>query len=91
MGLLNQLIGFFHYLVDRIFTYTKLLQNREVGWQTLNRKNGQYQREMQPLFKKLKLLFLFNPIMERLDSTHLMRLWIHDKTVDAGIINSTFS
>jgi hypothetical protein len=41
-------------------------------------------REQQPILKKLKLLFLFNPLTEWIDTTHLMRLWAHDRSVKAG-------
>jgi phosphatidylserine decarboxylase len=62
----------------------KLVQNHEVGWQTLNRKSGNFEQEQQPILKKLKLLFLFNPLTEWIDETHLLRLWIHEKTLTAG-------
>jgi len=73
-----------HRVVDYALALVKLVQNREVGWWTLNRKTGKYEREQQPLFKKLKLLLLFNPITEWIDQTHLLRLWIHEKTIVAG-------
>ena len=80
MGLLSYL----HHLIDYALSLVKLVQNRQVGWQTINRKTGEYQREQQPLLKKLKLLFLFNPLTEWIDQTHLLRLWIHEKTIAAG-------
>merc|ERR1711900_57930 len=73
-----------HSIIDYALALLKLVQNREVGWRTLNRKTGKYEREQQPLFKKLKLLLLFNPITEWIDRTHLLRLWIHEKTIAAG-------
>jgi len=73
-----------HQAVDSALALVKLLQNREVGWLALNRKTGKYEREQQPLLKKLKLLLLFNPLTEWIDQTHLLRLWIHDETVRAG-------
>jgi phosphatidylserine decarboxylase len=38
-----------------------------------------------PIMKKLKMLLLFNPLVEWIDQTHLFRLWLHDKTVKAGM------
>jgi hypothetical protein len=43
------------------------------------------EREQEPLLKKLKLLVLFNPLMEWIDTTHLMRLYAHDKTLKQGM------
>lgn len=80
------LLNVVHDIIDRALALVKLAQNREVGWETINRKTGQYKREQQPIYKKLKLLFLFNPIMTWFDRTHLLRLWIHDKTIEAGKI-----
>jgi phosphatidylserine decarboxylase len=79
-----QLLNYIHRALDYALGLVKLVQNREVGWQTLNRKSGTYQREQQPILKKLKLLLLFNPLTEWIDQTHLLRLWIHEKTVNAG-------
>jgi len=79
-----QLLKNIHSIIDYALALLKLVQNREVGWRTLNRKTGKYEREQQPLFKKLKLLLLFNPITEWIDRTHLLRLWIHEKTIAAG-------
>lgn len=39
---------------------------------------------MQPLLKKLKMLLLFNPLTEWIDTTHAMRLYIHNKTMNKG-------
>lgn len=39
------------------------------------------------MLKKLKLLLLFNPLTEWLDTTHAMRLYIHDESVRAGTTN----
>ena len=79
-----QLLKNIHSIIDYALALLKLVQNREVGWRTINRKTGKYEREQQPLFKKLKLLLLFNPITEWIDRTHLLRLWIHEKTIAAG-------
>jgi phosphatidylserine decarboxylase len=59
--------------------------HREVGWPTIDRRTRQFKREQQPLLKKLKLLVLFNPITEWIDTTHVMRLWTHEKSLSAGI------
>jgi len=59
-------------------------QNAPVGWQSFNRKTGNLEREQQPLWKKLKLFLLFNPLTEWIDRTHLMRLYIHEESVAEG-------
>lgn len=41
-------------------------------------------REQIPLLKKLKLLLLFNPLTEWIDTTHMMRLFIHRKSIQEG-------
>ena len=43
--------------------------------------------EQIPLKKKIKLLFLFNPLTEWLDTTHAMRLYIHRESVKEGTSN----
>ena len=65
--------------------FRQINSNREVGWQTFIRKTSTYEREQMPIMKKLKMLLLFNPLVEWIDQTHLFRLWLHDKTVKAGI------
>ncbi|KAK3368394.1 phosphatidylserine decarboxylase-domain-containing protein [Podospora didyma] len=45
---------------------------------------GKYEREKEPLLKRLKLILLFNPLTEWIDTTHLMRLHLHDSTLDEG-------
>jgi phosphatidylserine decarboxylase len=65
-------ITFVHDIINRALEFVKLVQNREIGWQTVDRKTGQYKREQQPILKKLKLLFLFSPVMTWLDQTHLL-------------------
>ncbi|PQE10553.1 phosphatidylserine decarboxylase protein [Rutstroemia sp. NJR-2017a BVV2] len=78
------LITYIHHLLDYAFSFVKLVQNREVGWQTFIRKTSTYEREQMPIMKKLKMLLLFNPLVEWIDQTHLFRLWLHEKTVEAG-------
>lgn len=42
-------------------------------------------REQQPLGKKLKLLLLFNPLTTWLDTTHAMRLYMHNSAIKEGM------
>ncbi|KAI1413909.1 putative phosphatidylserine decarboxylase [Hypoxylon sp. FL1857] len=72
--------SFLNYLLQRCH----LSANGEYGWKSLDRKTGRLMREQQPLTKKLKLILLFNPLTEWIDTTHLMRLWIHNKSVRKG-------
>jgi len=65
-------------------SWAHLAQNREFGYPSLNRKTGRLEREQQPLLKKIKLILLFNPITEWIDTTHAMRLYIHNKSVARG-------
>jgi len=78
------IVNFVHSLVEYLFSLVKLAQNRQVGWPTVDRRTGRYTREQQPLTKKLKLLLLFNPLTEWLDTTHMMRLWTHRRAIEAG-------
>jgi phosphatidylserine decarboxylase len=77
MGLLD----FIHRSLDSGLAQVKLVQNREVGWMCVNRKTGKYQREQQPILKKLKLLILFSKVVEWIDFTKLFRLWLHERTI----------
>lgn len=47
-------------------------------------QTGKFEREQQPLLKKLKLILLFNPLTEWIDTTHAMRLYLHDSALDSG-------
>ncbi|KXG48109.1 Phosphatidylserine decarboxylase-related protein [Penicillium griseofulvum] len=76
--------SFIHRALNAALHFLKLVQNREVGWQTVDRKTGTYIREQQTIWKKLKLLLLFNPVTEWIDRTHLLRLWTHEKNLTAG-------
>lgn len=59
---------------------------------TYRRQTGKHMREQQPLWKKFKLLLLFNPLTEWLDTTHLMRLYLHHTAIEEGsIFTSPFS
>ncbi|KAI0832268.1 putative phosphatidylserine decarboxylase [Hypoxylon sp. FL0890] len=72
--------SFLNYLLQRCH----LSANGEYGWKSLDRKTGRLMREQQPLTKKLKLILLFNPLTEWIDTTHLMRLWVHKKSIRKG-------
>ncbi|PGH07524.1 phosphatidylserine decarboxylase [Helicocarpus griseus UAMH5409] len=80
MGLLE----FVHRLVDWMLSWIMMIQNREVGSMTIVRKTGKFEREQQPLMKKLKLFLLFNPLTEWLDTTHAMRRYLHKGAVEQG-------
>lgn len=41
-------------------------------------------REQQPLLKKVKLLLLFNPLLEWIDRTRVLRYFLHEKALHAG-------
>ncbi|KAK4235925.1 hypothetical protein C8A03DRAFT_17386, partial [Achaetomium macrosporum] len=45
---------------------------------------GKFEREQQPLVKKLKLILLFNPLTEWIGTTHVMRLYLHKLALDEG-------
>lgn len=47
-------------------------------------QTGRQIREQQSLLKKLKLLFLFNPLTDWLDTTHVMRLLLHKRAIQKG-------
>ncbi|KAJ9484058.1 hypothetical protein VN97_g9325 [Penicillium thymicola] len=47
-------------------------------------QTGRYIREQQPLMEKLKLLLLFNPLTEWLDTTHVVRLYMHREREKSG-------
>lgn len=54
-------------------------------------KTGEIEHELQPLSKKLKLLLLFNPLTEWVDTTHTMRLHAYRESVAAGMRTSVLS
>jgi hypothetical protein len=78
-------MNFFHQILDYCLSSVKLIKNQEVGWRIINRKTGKQGREQQPILKKIKLLFLFSRFVEWVDVTQVMRLWIHDKTIQEGM------
>ncbi|KAK5441457.1 hypothetical protein LTS15_011223 [Exophiala xenobiotica] len=78
------LTDYIHQVLDYCLSTVKLVQNRQIGWRTVNRKNGQPGREQQPIYKKLKLLILFSRFVEWVDTTKAMRLWIHEKSIKEG-------
>ncbi|EGY20822.1 phosphatidylserine decarboxylase proenzyme [Verticillium dahliae VdLs.17] len=73
-----------HAIVDYVMSWAHMAQNCEFGYPSLNRKTGRLEREQQLLLKKIKLILLFNPITEWIDTTHAMRLYIHNKSVASG-------
>lgn len=81
---MGAILSYVHALLDTALSTVKLIQNREVGWKTLNRKTGRYVREQQPIYKKMKLWLLFSRPMEWFDQTRLLRYWIHEKTIRSG-------
>ncbi|RYP51415.1 hypothetical protein DL769_010818 [Monosporascus sp. CRB-8-3] len=78
------LLDILHAIVNYFLSWIRLTQNSEYGWKSLDRKTGRLMREQQPLTKKLKLLLLFNPLTEWLDTTHAMRLHMHEESIKAG-------
>lgn len=82
------ILGYLHQLLDAALSFVKLLQNREVGWLTIDRRTGALKREQQPLLKKIKLLLLFNPLTEWIDRTHLFRLHTHESNWIAGRLDN---
>jgi len=72
-----------HYYADQALGACKMVQHRQVGWLTVNRKTGEVIREQQPLVEKLRLLVLFNPIVEWVDTANFLRSWLH-KRADAA-------
>ncbi|GAM34112.1 hypothetical protein TCE0_015f01481 [Talaromyces pinophilus] len=69
------ILGLLHAFVDYLLSLVKMVQNRETGREI---------REQQPLFKKLKLFVLFNPLTEWIDTTNMMRLHLHKKNFESG-------
>ncbi|KFG86906.1 hypothetical protein MANI_025576 [Metarhizium anisopliae] len=71
----------------------KAIQNPAFGNDTFDhisrnktrKSTGQLEREQQTLWKKLKLLILFNPLTQWIDRTHLMRLYMHEESVAEGL------
>ena len=57
------LTEFLHRVVDYCLTTVKLIQNREIGWKTVDRRTGREQREQQLIWKKLKLFILFSRLV----------------------------
>ncbi|KAI0134848.1 putative phosphatidylserine decarboxylase [Daldinia grandis] len=83
-GLFQYLYCFVDSFLNHLLAKCHLSANGEYGWKSLDRKTGKLTREQQPLTKKIKLLLLFNPLTEWIDTTHLMRFWIHNKSVRKG-------
>jgi len=77
-------VDILYAVVDWALKWCHLAQNTEYGWTSLDRKTGRVMREQQPLLKKLKLLVLFNPIMEWIDTFHVVRVHAHKKAINKG-------
>ncbi|CAG9992107.1 unnamed protein product [Clonostachys byssicola] len=58
--------------------------NAHWGWVSWDRKTGRLEREKQSLWRKIKLLLLFNPLTEWVDTTQAMRLYTHSRTIKQG-------
>ncbi|EPQ55345.1 phosphatidylserine decarboxylase [Gloeophyllum trabeum ATCC 11539] len=78
------LFDYIHSWVDWGLACSKMVQNREIGWVTKNRKTGAIMREKQPLAKKIRLLLLFNPLTEWIDGTKALRYWLHHESLEEG-------
>jgi len=66
-----------HYYADQALATAKMVQNSQVGWLTVDRKTGEMMREQQPLGEKIRMLILFNPLVEWVDRTNVFRWWLH--------------
>lgn len=86
---MSNIIGCICNFISQVFPAVKAIQNREVGWLTVDRRTGEFKREKQSLWKKFKLLLLFNRLTEWIDRTHLLRLWTHEKNLAAGLHSLT--
>ncbi|KAL2131167.1 hypothetical protein VTI74DRAFT_5454 [Chaetomium olivicolor] len=71
-----------HRILDYLMSWVH--PNAQWGWMSFVRKTGKFEREQQPFLKKLKLILLFNPLTEWIDTTHAMRLYLHEASVDQG-------
>lgn len=81
---MGMILSFIHGTADYLLSCVKLAKNQQVGWQTVDRRTGKYIREQQPIMKKIKLAILFSPVMEWVDTTHALRLWMHNKSLREG-------
>ncbi|CAG9939348.1 unnamed protein product [Clonostachys rosea f. rosea IK726] len=68
-----------HGAVDKVMSW-----NAHWGWISCDRKTGRLEREKQSLRRKVKLLLLFNPLTEWVDTTQAMRLYTHNRTIKQG-------
>ncbi|KAI5791470.1 phosphatidylserine decarboxylase [Pyronema domesticum] len=80
----SAVLTYIHAWLDYGLSCCKMAKNREIGWMTIDRKTGEYKREQQPIYKKLKLLILFNPLFEWIDRTRWFRHKLHEKAYMAG-------
>jgi phosphatidylserine decarboxylase precursor len=61
-----------------------LIAHHEVGWKSLVRKTGKMTHEQEPVTKKIKLLLIFSPLFEWLDTTHAVRRYLHSSNQEEG-------
>ncbi|CAH0042579.1 unnamed protein product [Clonostachys rhizophaga] len=71
-----------HGAVDKVMSWVH--PNAHWGWVSCDRKTGRLEREKQSLWRKIKLLLLFNPLTEWVDTTQAMRLYTHNRTIKQG-------
>ncbi|KAK6504634.1 hypothetical protein TWF481_006573 [Arthrobotrys musiformis] len=85
---MRRLLAFVHSyvsnLLDEVLGWCNLIQNREVGWPTVDRKTRKLKREQQPILQKLKLIALFSPLIEWVDRTKIMGLCLRDNSTKEG-------
>jgi hypothetical protein len=82
---MNAVVSWVRNIIALCSSLLLAIWHREVGWPTIDRRTRRFKREQQPLLKKFKLLVLFNAITEWIDTTHLVRLWTHEKSLSAGM------
>jgi phosphatidylserine decarboxylase len=70
--------------VRKVIDYARLGRLPHSPHSLTHHQTGKFEREQQPLFKKLKLILLFNPLTEWIDTTHAMRLYLHESSLDEG-------
>ncbi|KAK4246735.1 phosphatidylserine decarboxylase proenzyme 2 [Corynascus novoguineensis] len=72
---------FLHRILDYFMSW--IHPDAHWGWTSFVRKTGEFEREQIPLLKKLKIILLFNPLTEWIDTTHAMRLYLHDSALNS--------
>jgi hypothetical protein len=77
-------LNWLHAFLNRVLTCLGAMEPRRVGWKSFNRKTGELKREQIPLMKKVKLSILFSPLVQWIDTTHAMRMYIHRSSIKEG-------